>query len=84
MLHERLQDLGSRSPAAGVGRGCHPADSPITELVALVDAERDRFARLMLGELVDGHVRAQHVTPERAGLGEGDQPEVERRHVHTA
>jgi hypothetical protein len=91
--HERLQNLGSGSVAAGMRGGCHSADSPVTELfalgtdqpdrdelVALEHAERDGVARLVLGKLVDVHVRPQDVAPERAGLRERDRAEIETRH----
>ena len=92
VLHERLQNLGSGSPAARLGPGRHPPDSPVAglalgsdepdrdQLVAVESAERDGVARLVLGELLDRQVGAQHVAAERAGLREGDRAEVQLGH----
>ncbi len=94
VLHEGLEDPRSRAPAAGVGPRRHPADPPIAallalgsdephrhELVARERTERDGVVGLVLGELLDGHVRAEHVAPEGTGLRERDRAKVERGHV---
>ena len=95
MLHERVEDPGPGATAASFRLGRHPAYAPIAGLalgsdepdrdqfVAVERAECDGVGRLVRGQFLDGHIRAQHVAPERARLRERDRAEVELRHVHT-